>query len=331
MGLIEPLREVHIAGPGGIVVADMDTLAVKQVVNTSTLLRLADADHTGVTIGTEGVVCTSSNFLPNNGRPVWVVSIRGAGVFVPDIGIYSFDAVSWRLVAAHSPLENRVWLPIEASDSRLVMDGGDVERSRFQYRVLYDTKTGFDAYPVPITQVLQTTAPSESAPQLVFGINNLNSSTGVAAFTALNFTACTSLCPWPPGCVLQQPKVNLAAACSPNSFESTHYYWYNLYWGPFSPSMFGMMVTFASADDSTHICLADVDPAKGYSVVAATTSKLPSNVDRRFAWSVEAFGDSGRRRLASVIGFYPPHAVSADASAWFFVNRDYNGLFISIA
>lgn len=157
MGLIEPLREVHIAGPGGIVVADMDTLAVKQVVNTSTLLRLADADHTGVTIGTEGVVCTSSNFLPNNGRPVWVVSIRGAGVFVPDIGIYSFDAVSWRLVAAHSPLENRVWLPIEASDSRLVMDGGDVERSRFQYRVLYDTKTGFDAYPVPITQVLQTT------------------------------------------------------------------------------------------------------------------------------------------------------------------------------
>lgn len=202
----------------------------------------------------------------------------------------------------------------------------------------------------------------------MFGINNLNSSTGVAAFTALNFTACTSLCPWPPGCVLQQPKVNLAAACSPNSFESTHYYWYNLYWGPFSPSMFGMMVTFASADDSTHICLADVDPAKGYSVVAATTSKLPSNVDRRFAWSVEAFGDSGRRRLASVIGFYPPHgaqtrerdarvdawlrdqqgqpqhiyfnvtgirypafslmatAVSADASAWFFVNRDYNGV-----
>jgi hypothetical protein len=145
----------------------MDTLAVKQVVNTSTLLRLADADHTGVTIGTEGVVCTSSNFLPNNGRPVWVVSIRVAGVFVPAIGIYSFDAVSWRLVAAHAPLENSGWLPIEASDSRLVMDGGDVERSHFQYRVLYDTKTGFNAYPVPTTQILQTIG-TDSLPSQLF-------------------------------------------------------------------------------------------------------------------------------------------------------------------
>ena len=38
------------------------------------------------------VKVTSASFLPNYSKPVWVIAIRVAGVFMPKIGDYSFDA-----------------------------------------------------------------------------------------------------------------------------------------------------------------------------------------------------------------------------------------------
>jgi len=156
VGLVESAREFHVAGASGILIVNMDTLVTIQILNASTLLRLAGADK----VQPDYTACRfdSATFLRNSGRPQWVISIRVQGIYIPYIGVYAFDAETWALKAAHCPL-NGVWLPATASDTSIVFDGtGDnTFGPNWVYKVLYNASTGsFQGYPTPTASVVDS-------------------------------------------------------------------------------------------------------------------------------------------------------------------------------
>ena len=346
-GIVEARREVHVAGSSGILIVDMDSLITKSILNVSSLLTLAGADK--VAPG-RPYTFTSATFLPNYGKPVWVIAIRVAGVFVPKIGVYAFDALSWQLLTAHSPLGG-IWLPTKASDSAIVFDGtsdNTFSNAKFNYQILYNTLSGFQAYLTPTTDIMQSVgklvllsapslcfvlllliacvsyshpppkAPSPSNPRLLYGMYMLNATTGVAHFRSLDVKACTSIHPRPVDCRMMDIQLDLAHACRGSAVSIQ--YWYSLYRGPFAPSVLGFMVQYQE-NVTRHLCFVDIN-STDYTITRALDYTLADEPGTTGPgkWAVISSGDSNTRQLVSVYRFYNPKPnklVTARLDVWF--------------